>query len=99
LIFAMMGIWGVSGSVFDLAMMAAHGVVSYAMRVYGFPIPPLLIGLSLVPLAENQLRTALAAGQGSLSVLVETPISIIFLSLSFLFLFLPVLLKRLRGSA
>src|SRR3546814_10699961 len=66
------------------------------MRVYGFPIPPLLIGLILVPMAETQLRTALAAGQGRLSVLVETPISITFLLLAFLFLFVPVLLKRLK---
>ena len=99
LVFAMIGIWGVSGSVFDLALMAALGLVSYAMRVYGFPIPPLLIGLILVPLAENQLRTALAAGQGKVSVLFETPISITFLLLSFLFLFLPVVLKRLRAAA
>jgi len=99
LVFAMMGIWGVSGSVFDLGLMAALGVLSYVMRAYGFPIPPLLIGMILVPLAENQLRTALAAGQGSLAVLVETPISITFLLLAFLFLFLPVLLKRLRKTA
>lgn len=99
LVFAIMGIWGVSGSVFDLALMAALGVVSYAMRVYGFPIPPLLIGLILVPLAENQLRTALAAGQGRVSVLFDTPISVTFLVLSFMFLFLPFLLKRLRAVA
>ncbi|MBP6018903.1 MAG: tripartite tricarboxylate transporter permease [Burkholderiaceae bacterium] len=99
LVFALIGIWGVSGSVFDLAMMAGLGVLSYAMRVYGFPIPPLLIGLILVPLTENQLRTALAAGQGRLSVLIDTPISITFLLLSFLFLFLPVLLKRLQKAA
>lgn len=99
LVFAMIGIWGVSGSVFDLLLMAALGVVSYAMRVYGFPIPPLLIGLILVPLAETQLRTALAAGQGSLAVLVETPISVTFLTLSFLFLFVPMVLKRLRAAA
>src|SRR5690606_39657321 len=99
LIFAMMGIWGVSGSIFDLALMAGMGVVSYVLRVYGFPIPPLLIGLILVPLAETQLRTALAAGQGRLSVLFDTPISVAFLSLAFLFLFLPVVLKRLKGGA
>jgi len=99
LIFAMMGIWGVSGSVFDLGLMAALGVVSYAMRVYGFPIPPLLIGLILVPLAENQLRTALAAGQGNLAVLVHSPVSIVFLSLALLFLFAPVVLRRLRSGA
>ena len=99
LVFAMMGIWGVSGSSFDLALMAGLGVVSYVMRVYGFPIPPLLIGLILVPLAETQLRTALAAGQGHLAVLVETPISITFLTLSFLVLFAPALLNRLKRSA
>lgn len=99
LVFAMIGIWGVSGSVFDLILMAALGVVSYVMRVYGFPIPPLLIGLILVPLTENQLRTALAAGQGRLSVLFETPISITFLVVAFLFLFAPFLLKRLRATA
>src|SRR5690606_25639384 len=99
LVFAVMGIWGVSGSVFELGLMAALGMVGYVMRAYGFPIPPLLIGLILVPMAETQLRTALAAGQGRLSVLVETPISITFLLLAFLFLFVPVLLKRLRGVA
>ncbi|HWK71892.1 tripartite tricarboxylate transporter permease [Pollutimonas sp. M17] len=99
LVFAMIGIWGVSGSVFELGLMAALGMVGYAMRVYGFPIPPLLIGLILVPLAETQLRTALAAGQGRLSVLFDTPISVTFLSLAFLFLFLPVVLKRLKGGA
>src|SRR5690606_41106770 len=99
LVFAVMGIWGVSGSVFDLGLMAALGVVGYAMRVYGFPIPPLLIGLILVPLAENQLRTALAAGQGKVSVLFETPVSITFLSLAFLFLFVPFLINRLKASA
>ncbi|MDS1139041.1 tripartite tricarboxylate transporter permease [Pusillimonas sp. SM2304] len=96
LVFALMGIWGVSGSVFELGLMAALGVVGYVMRVYGFPIPPLLIGVILVPLAENQLRTALASGQGRVSVLFETPISITFLALAFLFLFLPVLLKRVK---
>ncbi|WP_353174729.1 tripartite tricarboxylate transporter permease [Paracandidimonas soli] len=98
LVFAMMGIWGVSGSVFDLGLMAVLGVLSYVMRAYGFPIPPLLIGLILVPLAENQLRTALAAGQGSIRVLFETPISIAFLLMAFLFLFVPVVLRRLRSA-
>ncbi|MFA5490576.1 MAG: tripartite tricarboxylate transporter permease [Candidimonas sp.] len=99
LIFALMGIWGVSGSVFDLGMMAGLGVLGYVMRVYGFPIAPLLIGMILVPLAENQLRTALAASQGRVSVLFETPVSITFLLLSFLFLFLPFLIKRLKKAA
>ena len=95
LVFAMIGIWGVSGSVFDLALMAALGVVSYVMRVYGFPIAPLLIGLILVPLAENQLRTALAAGQGELSVLFQSPIALSFYAAAVFALCVPWLLARL----
>jgi len=99
LVFAMIGIWGVSGSVFDLALMAVLGVVSYVMRVYGFPIAPLLIGLILVPLAENQLRTALAAGQGRMGVLLDSPIAGTFYAVAVAFLFVPWLLGKLRAKA
>lgn len=96
LVFAMIGIWGVSGSTFELAMMAGLGMVSYIMRVYGFPIAPLLIGLILVPLTENQLRTALAAGQGNFLVLLESPIAVSFYIAAILFLSVPYMLKRLQ---
>lgn len=99
LIFAMIGIWGVSGSVFDLYLMVAIGLMGYVMRVYDFPIAPLLIGLILGPMAENQLRITLAAAQGDPMVLVQTPISIIFLSLAVLSMFAPILIKRLKKSA
>jgi len=96
LIFAMVGIWGVSGSVFDLALMVGLGVVSYTMRVYGIPIAPLLIGLILVPMAEVQLRTALAAGQGDPFVLVQSPIAVGFYLAASFFLAVPWLLVKVR---
>ena len=99
LIFAMIGIWGVSGSVFDLYLMVAIGLMGYVMRVYDFPIAPLLIGLILGPMAEKQLRITLAAAQGDPMVLVQTPISIIFLSLAVLSMFAPILIKRLKKAA
>ena len=74
-------------------VMVTVGVAGYVMRVYDFPIAPVLIGLILGPMAENQLRTALASRQGSLSVLVETPISITFLVLAAGFLTVPTLVK------
>lgn len=99
LIFAMIGIWGVSGSTFDLYCTVAIGLMGYVMRVYDFPIAPLLIGLILGPMAENQLRVALAAAQGNPMVLLETPLSIILLSIAVLFMFVPILIKRLKNAA
>jgi putative tricarboxylic transport membrane protein len=99
LIFALIGIWGASGSEFDLIVMLLVGVAGYVMRVYDFPIAPVLIGLILGPMAEYQLRTALAASQGSVTALVETPISIGFLAIAAGVFLVPLLLRRLRTSA
>ncbi|WP_309084243.1 tripartite tricarboxylate transporter permease [Chelativorans sp.] len=99
LVFATIGIWGVSNSVVDLIAMVIIGIMGYVMRVYDFPIAPVLIGLILGPMAEQQLRTALAAGQGNPVVLVSTPLSVAFLVLAGLFLLAPVVLRRLRAGA
>ena len=66
------------------------------MRVYDFPIAPVLIGLILGPMAELQLRTALTAAQGNPATLVETPISITFLTIAALIFIVPMLIKGLR---
>lgn len=99
LIFALIGIWGVSGSEIDLIIMLSVGVAGYVMRVYDFPIAPVLIGLILGPMAEYQLRTALLSRQGSPWVLVETPISIAFLTVAAATFIIPPLLRRLRANS
>jgi putative tricarboxylic transport membrane protein len=68
------------------------------MRRFGYPIAPVVVGLILGPLAEQQLRRALAISQGDLTVLVSTPISILLLLLALAALVIPALL-RLRGRA
>ncbi|WP_011581836.1 MULTISPECIES: tripartite tricarboxylate transporter permease [Chelativorans] len=99
LVFATIGIWGVANSLVDVIAMVIIGVAGYVMRVYDFPIAPVLIGLILGPMAEQQLRTALAAGQGNPIMLVSTPLSVIFLTIAALFLLAPLLLRRLRANA
>jgi putative tricarboxylic transport membrane protein len=99
LVFAMIGIWGLARSWMDLLIMAIVGLMGYVMRVYDFPIAPVLIGLILGPMAENYLRTALAAGQGNPIVLVSTPVSATVMVLAVLFLALPPLLRRLRANS
>jgi putative tricarboxylic transport membrane protein len=96
LIFSLVGIWGVSNSWLDLVLMLGIGLVGYIMRVYDFPIAPVLIGLILGPMAETQLRRALAIGQGSPLSLVSTPLSTTLLVLALLILIVPMVLRRLR---
>ena len=99
LVFAMIGVWGLSTSWVDLLCMVVVGLAGYAMRVYDFPIAPVLIGLVLGPMAEKQLRQALAIGQGDPTVLVASPLAASLLGLAVLALLLPVLLGRLKRVA
>ena len=46
------------------------------MRRYQMPIARLLIGVILGPLAETELRRALAVSEGDLSILFSSPITI-----------------------
>jgi putative tricarboxylic transport membrane protein len=91
-------VYGLGRSELDLALMMLVGLVGYAMRVYDFPIAPALLGMILGPLAETQLRRALAIGQGSPWTLVESPLSATILVLAGAVLLLPAALQRLRPA-
>jgi putative tricarboxylic transport membrane protein len=79
----------------DLALMFAIGMAGYVMRLYDFPIAPVLIGLILGPMAEMQLRRALSISQGDPFTLVSTPISASLLAVSLIVLVLPAILRRI----
>ena len=78
-------------------MLILFGVMGYGMRLYGYPIAPVVVGLILGPMAEQQLRRALAISQGDWTTLVSTPLSAILLGIAALALVVP-LLMRLRGK-
>jgi putative tricarboxylic transport membrane protein len=73
--------------------MLAAGLLGYFMRFYDFPVAPLLVGLILGPLAEQQLRRALAISQGDPSILISSPISAVLLAVASLVILSPLFLK------
>ena len=77
-------------------MLILFGVMGYGMRLYGYPVAPVVVGLILGPMAEQQLRRALAIAQGDWTTLVSTPVSAVLLGVSEVFLVVPMIM-RLRG--
>ena len=99
LVFATLGTIGANPSVFELGMLLAFGVLGYVLRLFGYPIAPVVVGLILGPLAEQQLRRALAISQGDPTVLVHSPISIVLLLLAAAAVIVPLVLRaRGRGK-
>jgi putative tricarboxylic transport membrane protein len=97
LMFATLGTIGVNPSPVELTMLLLFGFLGYGLRLYGYPIAPVVVGLILGPMAEQQLRRALAISQGDWTTLVATPLSAILLGIAALALIVPMIL-RLRGK-
>lgn len=76
-VIAMLGVYAISASIVDLLALIALGVLGFFMRRFEMPLAPLLIGVILGPLAETELRRALAVSEGSLGVLVSSPMTIV----------------------
>lgn len=96
LLFAALGTYGLNNSVVDLITLFVIGFVGFLMRWFGFPIAPVVVGLILGPLAEQQFRRALSISQGDYTVFLTHPISATFLGLAVLAVATPPLLSWLR---
>ena len=97
LVFATLGTIGANPSPFELGMLLAFGLLGYGLRRYHYPIAPVVVGLILGPLAEQQLRRALAISQGDPTILVHSPVAVVLYLIALTAVLLPVIL-RLRGK-
>ena len=59
LFFASMGAYAVQGQPFDLYLLLVLGLLGFAMRRFGLPVLPLIVGAILGPLFERHLRRSL----------------------------------------
>jgi putative tricarboxylic transport membrane protein len=96
LILASAGGYSVNRSVFDVGLLYAIGGVGYLMRCRSIPLAPAIIGLILGPMAEQQLRRALAIAEGSPLVLVTRPISATLLTTAAVLLCGPLIVRLWR---
>jgi putative tricarboxylic transport membrane protein len=79
LMFVSLGVFSLNNSAFDVFMVLLFGALGYVMRVLEFSPAPLLLGLVLGPLMEENLRRALLLSRGEFSVFLERPISATFM--------------------
>ncbi|MDP1717980.1 MAG: tripartite tricarboxylate transporter permease, partial [Burkholderiales bacterium] len=90
---SIVGVYSVSGSLFDTWMLAVFGLLGYLMTKLDYPSAPLILGFVLGDSMERALRQSLMMSQGELSILVSRPISAIMLSLAALILLMPLFRK------
>jgi putative tricarboxylic transport membrane protein len=76
LFFASLGAYSVNAQPFDLMLLLLLGLLGFAMRRYGLPVLPTIIGVILGPRAELQMRRTFQLSDGSISGLWSEPLAV-----------------------
>jgi len=96
LVFATMGVYGMRQSSFDVFLLYVIGLGGFLMRRYGFPTAPVIVGMILGPLAEEQMRRSLSISQGDPKIFVTHGISALLLGLTVVILIAPFVAGHLK---
>ncbi|SDL65591.1 putative tricarboxylic transport membrane protein [Franzmannia pantelleriensis] len=76
LVLMAIGIYTVNGNVVDLYVMLAFGMLGYLLNRLAFPLAPVVLGVLLGPMAEQNLRLSMLIYQNDWTVLFSRPISL-----------------------
>src|SRR5438067_6507977 len=91
IVFCCIGIYSINNSPTDVMISALYGVVGYWLIKHDFEPAPLLLGMVLGPLMEENLRRALLISRGDWSVFLTRPLSAVLLAIAAFLLILTVL--------
>ena len=93
-----LGTFTVNGSIIEVGIMLACGVLGFFMRRFGLSPAALVIALVLGPMAEESLRQTMIISGGSFDIFVERGTSRVLLAAMVVMLLLPLLGKFLKKA-
>ena len=98
ILLSIVGSYAVSNSLFDVIIMFICGVAGVFLKQFDFPLPPLILGLILGPMAESNFRRALALSSGSYRIFLGSFISVLLLLFTAAALIGPVVFRNRKGK-
>ena len=96
-LFCAIGVYSTNNNTWDIWIMGWFGIIGYIFHKLSMEPAPLLLGLILGPMMEENLRRALLLSRGDWSVLVTRPLSATLLFMALVLLII-VLLPAVRSK-
>lgn len=99
LVLATIGTYGISRSVVDLILLYIVGFMGFMMRRFDFPTSPVIIGMILGPMAEQEFRRAMTISNGDPMIFLQKPLSLTLLVLAAIAILSPIIWRLRRRKA
>ena len=88
IILCVTGAYAVNNTTFDIKVAIVFGAIAYVLGKADFPVTPMLLAIILGPIVEVSMRRSLLLSEGSYSIFFTRPISLFFLFLSVVSIFI-----------
>lgn len=75
LMFCMVGAFAINNTVFGITIMLAFGILGFLMEENGFPVAPVILGIVLGPMLEQNFITSLIKSDGNFFGFFARPIA------------------------
>lgn len=82
--FICVGVYSTKNSLFDVGEVAVFGILGALFITLDFPVSPIVLGLVLGPMLEENFRRSMLLFHGDLSIFIRRPISAWFIGASVL---------------
>jgi putative tricarboxylic transport membrane protein len=97
-VFCFLGAFALRNDLADVWLTMLFGILGFLMRRHDLPIPPLVMGVILGPMAEQFFLTSMIANQNDLTVFVTRPVSAVILAVAAVMIVWPLANRwRTRG--
>jgi TctA family transporter len=97
LIFCVVGAFAINNTVFGIAVMLVLGVVAWLMESSGYPIAPVILGIVIGPLLEQNFMISMMIGDGDLLAFFARPIAAVLGVITVAVWLAPLALRLARG--
>jgi TctA family transporter len=102
LMFCVVGAFAINNSMVDVALMLAMGVLGYFLEANWIPVAPIVLGMVLGPILEQNFMVSMIKTEWDLTQFVQRPVALILGGLTVLVWLTPLypwLLARRRWLA
>ncbi|MEA5011886.1 MAG: tripartite tricarboxylate transporter permease [Angelakisella sp.] len=93
-----LGAYALSNSMFGIWVALIFGVIGFFLRLFKFPIAPMVLALVLGNMAETNYRVAMLMGGGNATIFFTRPFSVAILILTLILFCAPILQKKKRSK-
>ncbi|RKX85250.1 MAG: hypothetical protein DRP57_04135, partial [Spirochaetes bacterium] len=98
-ILSLIGSYAIQGqaimaAIFDMGVALFLGIIGYFLKKGGYPIAPIVLGLILGGMFEENFRRAVKLARGNYFIFFTKPIALVFIILAVFSVLLPLLKKK-----